>query len=321
MSKVKHPQNNSPLLSLEPSSKVPEPDYYNLPNTFVSQSSLKQFIKSPQSYHWQYVLGNDGWAGSAASNLGSLVHCMLLEPHLVEQQYYLHDEAYRPEPDKTMASNANKQWKATMCAYAVAAGQQLVTKELYSQADAMLQKLCEHELAMHYFITGLGLDSVHLKEQAVFWRNDCSDLPLKSKLDILLIDLAAGKAWVVDYKTTSACNSQEFGWSVKKYGYDIQAAFYQDAARSYLQDNYPGITFDIQVLFIPQNTKAPYQVLGVYELDADTLRKARATYERALQELEGCLHTGIWEQSNGIELLQLSKPLEGVFLPDTELIM
>ena len=304
----------------------PAENYYAL-HKFVSQSSLKTFLKSPHDYHWQYVLGNNGWAGSPAATLGSLVHCLILEPQLVDQQYFIYDEDQRPEPDKTMASNLNKAWKAALERGAQETGVTVVSQDVYAKADAMLQKLCNFPLASNYFFpdgeaTG---ELTVLTEQAIFWKNDCSDLALKSKLDRMVIDWQPGDkhgtCLVLDYKTTSAANTQEFGWSVKKYGYDIQAAFYEDAARSYLEVNYPGITFDIQVLFIPQRTTAPYPVLGVLELDQQTLQAARTKYERALQELEGCLHTGIWESSNGIETLYLSKPLEGIFLPDTELVL
>ena len=301
----------------------PAPDYYNLPNTWVSQSSLKCFIKSPLEYKHQFVDGHSSWTTTPNMALGSLVHCLLLEPLLVEQQYFVYDESQRPEPDKTMASNLNKAWKAALEGGARESGTTIVSQDVYAKGDAMLQVVCNNENAVEYFFPNDDYTHVYtdLTELPIFWKNDCSELALKSKLDKLLIDPASGKAIVVDYKTTSASNSQEFSWSVKKYGYDVQAAFYEDAARAYLELNYPGITFDITVLFIPQRTTAPYQVLGVLQLDQQTLRAARDRYERALQELEGCLHTGVWESNNGVETLYLSKPLEGVFLPDTELII
>ena len=296
----------------------PAPDYYSLPSTFVSQSSLKQFIKSPVEYKHCFVDGNNSWTTTPNMVLGSLTHALLLEPQLVDQQYFVYDEAQRPEPDKTMASNLNKAWKIYLERAAKEDGVTIVSQEVYAKADAMLQVICGHPLAAEQLFP---VDTASVTEQAIFWKNECSDLALKSKLDKLLIYPELGTATVVDYKTTSASNTQEFGWSVKKYGYDVQAAFYEDAARAYLELNYPGITFDITVLFIPQRTTAPYQVLGVLQLDQGTLSAARARYERALQELEGCLHTGVWESSTGIEMLYLSKPLEGVFLPDTELIL
>jgi hypothetical protein len=298
---------------------MPEPDYYQLPN-YVSQSSLKVFIRNPLDYKYQFVDGNAQWASTPNMALGILVHCLLLEPRLVDQQYVVFNEDERPEPDKTMASNLNKAWKASLERDAQESGTTVIGQELYNKADAMLQVACAHGEAMTWLVEGHPHLIQH-NELAIFWRNDCSELPLKSKLDRLLIDVDAAKAWVVDYKTTSASNAQEFGWSVKKYGYDIQAAFYEDAARDYLELNHPGITFDVTVLFIPQRTAPPYQVLGVLQLDRETLSRARAKYERALQELEGCLHTGIWEQQDGIQTLYLSKPLEGIFLPDTELIL
>lgn len=287
--------------------------YYELP--FVSQSTLKVFMRSKPEYKYAYVDGNRTQISTQQTSLGSLIHCMLLEPEKLGKTYATFDEAARPEPDKNFSSLKNKAWKKQCEEDAATHGIHLVTPAVWAQADAMLQVVCAHVLAVSFLYPD---DNWQIfREQDIVWQNELSELPLKSKLDIILVDPVNAECVVVDYKSTSASTLTEFGWSVKKYGYDIQDAFYQDAARYWLQEKYPGVDFVIQVLFIPQKSTAPYQVLGVVELDAVTVSNARSRYENALRELEGCLHTGIWEEDLGVQVLNLSgKPVE---LPELNL--
>lgn len=296
----------------------PDAEYYSLP--YVSQSSLKLFLRSPAEYQYQYVQKQGGGVSTGATSLGSLVHCMLLEPSEVDNRYVGYNENVRPEPEKTMASNLNKAWKASLVEKVREEGIILVQSSMLDVADTMTQIVCAHPLASGLLFPQEEGLVVHT-ELSILWRSEASELDLKSKVDRVVIDLAARTCTVLDYKTTSATNLVEFGWSVKKYGYDVQAAFYEDAVKSWLEETYPGIVFTITVLFIPQKSAPPYQVLGVCELDRETTRSAREKYEDALRELEGCYHTGVWDQGTTISVLQLSKPLDDIFLPDEELLL
>ena len=286
----------------------PEANYYTLP--LISQSSLKTFIHSPLDYKYQYVDGGNAQREPTANmSLGSLVHSMILEPQLTDSEFFVLRESERPDQKTGMTSNANKAWKALLVDSCATASKSLVTESMHAQASQMTQACCQHVLAASFLFTAFSVTNEWdvYTEQAIRWQHPESELALKSKLDRILVDPAKGECVVLDYKTTSSGNLKDFGWSVKKFGYDIQAAFYQDAVVSFLEELYPGITFDVRVLFIPQKSTIPYQVLGVVEIDELTLRQARSTYVKALQELEGCLHTGIWEEESKVTILQLSK--------------
>ncbi len=289
-------------------------EYRALP--YVSQSTLKCFIKSKLEYHYKYVLKEFGGFSTGNLALGSLIHCMILEPAELDKRYSQFDEASRPEPLKAMHSIANKAWKQNQLELAATHGITLVSPDMWAVADTMLQVVCNHQLASSYLFPDTDEWIVH-KELDILWQNEVSELPLKSKLDevLLKVEGTTGTCIVVDYKSTSAYSLVDFGYSIRKYGYDVQDAFYEDAVRYWLQEHYPGVDFSIQVLFIPQKSSPPYQVLGVVELDKATISKAKTTYENALRELEGCLHTGIWEEETGVQLLDLSK---GVSLPTME---
>lgn len=289
--------------------------YYSLP--YVSQSSLKTFMQSPVSYHYQHVLGlGRGGVKTAATNLGSIVHTMLLEPAEVDLRYQSYNEDKRPEADKSMASTKNKQWRASLIAAALDKNYQLVNSSTLDLADSMVQVVCAHQLASGTLWP--GDDWQRHVELSICWQHECSDLQLKSKLDVLLVKVDAekevGEFTIVDYKTTSSANLQEFGWSVKKYGYDVQAAFYMDAAYAWLEEQYPKVEFTGKILFIPQRTVVPFQVLGVVQLSYATEQAARVRYTKALQELEGCLHTNIWEESGSIQVLDLT-PVTALDMP------
>ena len=62
------------------------------------------------------------------------------------------------------------------------------------------------------------------KEKIVFWQCPDTNLPLKSKLDIVYKN-----STVYDIKTTSCATLNAFTKSADKYGYDRQAAFYLDS--------------------------------------------------------------------------------------------
>jgi hypothetical protein len=282
----------------------PEEDYYQLP--YVSQSSLKVFMQSPMDYKHSFVDNGPSGKGTSQMDLGSLVHTLLLEPETFGTSYMVYDEADRANPAMTMAATANVVWKGQLQAKARERGLSLIKKPLFDQAMAMVNAVKAHALASSYlFPTPLRSFSRIETELFIQWSLPESDVQLKSKLDKVLVDEANRVCVVLDYKTTSANNLKDFAWSVKKYGYDTQQAFYEDAVRFWLAQEYPDVSFTIQFYFIPQRVTVPYQVLGVISLHRADIDAARHAYIKALQELEGCLHTNVWQEEDVI-ILRLS---------------
>jgi hypothetical protein len=88
-----------------------------------------------------------------------------------------------------------------------------------------------------------------------------------------LTDYIAGRR-MIDLKTTDDASERAFSYSVKKYGYDIQAAMYLDGADA------NGIEID-EFVFVVQEKEAPYAV-AQYKLSEGTIEEARMKYRDAL---------------------------------------
>jgi hypothetical protein len=105
------------------------------------------------------------------------------------------------------------------------------------------------------------------KEVEVFWHDDVTGLPLKSKLDI---NYKNGQI-VSDLKTTSARTENAFRSSFKKFGYFRQAAYYLDSVQ--------GSRF----VFVGIQKKAPFKVFKV-ELTPEELDIGRNQYRKLLNK-------------------------------------
>lgn len=88
-----------------------------------------------------------------------------------------------------------------------------------------------------------------------------------------LPDYIAGRR-MIDLKTTDDASERSFAYSVRKYGYDIQAAMYLDGSEA------NGIEID-EFIFVVQEKDAPYAV-AQYKLSEETIEEARMKYRDAL---------------------------------------
>jgi len=92
---------------------------------------------------------------------------------------------------------------------------------------------------------------------------------------------------VVDLKSTDDASPQGVRRSIKKYGYDFQAAFYTDG----LFQSSGGVRHEFIFLFTEK--KAPY-LSAAYVLTPEDIQHARARYREALITYRECLKTDVW---------------------------
>lgn len=112
------------------------------------------------------------------------------------------------------------------------------------------------------------------KEQAIFWQDPVTQLPLKSKLDLQI-----RRRWVIDLKTTSVKSEKDFIDSCHQYEYDRQAAFYLDAVQ--------GRKFSL----IGIQKQEPFQIYN-YTPESGFLEAGRKRYRKLLDE---------WYRLGGLE--------------------
>ncbi len=123
-----------------------------------------------------------------------------------------------------------------------------------------------------------GLQSgFNLIEQSLFWTDPVTGLPCKCRPDGVIE--YNGMPLIVDLKSTSCKSVQQFYDTIIKYGYDRQAAWYEDG---YYQcfESVP------QFMFIAVQKVAPFDVwfihMGEFGERADIIREGRRKNRRLL---------------------------------------
>jgi hypothetical protein len=166
--------------------------------SYLSYSALKAFAKSPNHY-LQYVSGER--TESDAMKLGSLLHCMLLEPTEVDARFV-------QAPDVNLRTKAGKEEAA---AFAEAnAGKTVVKAEQWQLADTMRIAVQGHPLAFDLL---KGLPEHKLE-------GDIEGVPFVGYADCL-------GEFVVDVKTTRDASPQGFKREASNFDYHLQAAIYK----------------------------------------------------------------------------------------------
>ena len=116
------------------------------------------------------------------------------------------------------------------------------------------------------------------------WRDDASGLRCKGRIDCLAT--IAGRAAIVDIKTTTDARPDAFARSIATYGYHFQAAHYLAGMRA------NGVDV-VGFVVIAVESRAPHGV-AVYELDAEALEVGEERRRALLSTLAECRASGRW---------------------------
>jgi hypothetical protein len=120
-------------------------------------------------------------------------------------------------------------------------------------------------------------------ERAIFWWE--KDLLLKVKSDVLRypLDVSSDPKSIilVDYKTTVDCSVRGFTSSIRKYQYDLQAAWYK---RGYERAGFNVVDF----LFVAQEKKKPF-ASKVFKMNHDDMTAGWLKLEHLLGEYNAVL--------------------------------
>lgn len=196
----------------------------------VNKSTLWEMRKSP--LHYWHLTHDTPKEDTAAMKFGRAVHSRLLEPVEFSANY-----AVAPECDRR-----TKEGKA-IWAELMESGKEVISA---SDMDAILGMEKE-------FPTHLIRDAQ--TEVPLFWTDNETGVKCKGRLDAITED------YVIDYKTTTNAATDAFMREALRYGYDLQAAMYLEAARA---NGYHPKGF----IFIAQEKNAPYLVNVLHAGDA-----------------------------------------------------
>ena len=164
--------------------------YYGELNKYaLSSSSIKNLLQSPKKWRFSKMDGD-----SADLRVGKLLHAYILEPYKIDRFHFV--------STKTAAS---KEYQEASAIY-----DEVFTQDDKEKAERLVWAFNSNPQAME-LINGGRYEVPEIGEIGAF--------PFRAKADVLK-DFE-----LVDVKTTSG-GLENFKWSAKKYGYDVQAFIY-----------------------------------------------------------------------------------------------
>jgi len=249
--------------------KMSNKDYHNYPA--YSSSDIKKVASSTLA-HWK----NEVRKESAAFDLGSSVHSLILEPEL-------NSVVEGPE------TRRGKDWTA-MKEAADFAGKILLPKKEYQLAEQMAQAAM---FTPH--VAELVNDKKTIKEASYFVKDPVLGLDLKCRPDGLL----PHKNLMFDIKTCQDASPNGFAKAVRDYSYCVQASFYKFCME--LQ----GFTIDRFLFICIEKSSQPY-IVQVHELSNEYLNHSKKRMMDTLKiikeaDMTGDYSTG-WPEVNTIAL-------------------
>lgn len=292
---------------------------YHRQNGTVGHSGLVKLMRSPA--HYQEYVSNPP-TPTAAMAFGTAVHAAVLEPSLFEQRYVVRDDSVL---DGTLSSLDDMRAAATELGVkpgkmkkdelrdairaadtesrfvfrddALAnlyAGKEILADETMIAIRSIQLTIARHAGAKRLMTSGLA-------EMSAFWPDLETGISCKCRPDWLVQD---GKVidGIVDLKTCPDASADGFSRSIAAYGYDVQAAFYQDGIKAVTGRTMP-------FYFIAVEKDGPHAA-AVYRASDEVIEVGRAKYRGALQLLRWCLDTGRWPsyQPHGeIETIELPR--------------
>lgn len=231
----------------------------------LSRSVLWTFKTLPYNYWYKYLSGQyEESADTEALLIGKLVHTLVLEPHLFDEQYYVLPKINRTtKAGKTMFEEILLTQK----------GKTLIKKEQYDLAVSMKESVYNHELAP------LLLDDA-VKEKSLYWKDSRTGLLCKARPDIW------NNAGMGDLKTVQDASFRSFQSTAYKEGYFLQAAMIFEASKAL------GIACE-EFFFLCVEKKKPYLV-SVYRLDNEALQYGISLFHSLLGRFLECQKANKW---------------------------
>ncbi len=240
----------------------------------LSRSQLMDYLKSPLHFYHKHLSGEYKAYDSAAFYLGSMVHCLVLEPHLFDLQYY-------------QMPNCDRRTKAGKELYShalVDAGTRIiVTHDDIVLAQAMADAFNRHNLA-----PSLLADAEI--EQSIYFTHTPTGLQCKVRPDIWQGSI------VSDLKTTQDASYRAFQSSAFKYGYYLQAGMIDCALKSL------GQTLE-KFVFIAVEKDAPHAI-AIYILEEDAILYGAQQFYKLMDKINVNISMNNWPDY-GVQTLAL----------------
>jgi hypothetical protein len=247
---------------------------YHDDREFISSSGLKMMLNNPRKFHKEYVL-NEGIKGSSnpAFDFGSYVHCAILEPNLLDEEFAIFDGIQKR--GKTYEECVSKNEGKTIISRVQAANAQKLIDSFNEAKVVIGPQGHDKEVNVSSFYTG------GYAEQTCTAEIDGIKVKVRSDYRKVFDDFAS----INDIKTTGdnidTATAAERVCSI--YDYDLSAALYVDIFS--MVSNLP---HDFYFTFLSKKNGET----RMYKASEQMLEAGRKKYKKAIELLKEARETG-----------------------------
>jgi len=266
-----------------------QPDYAYRKAEGVSQSELKEVLRSPAHWLARYGPEAEPTFPTAAMIMGTALHCRVLEPELFDESFVdrsskdkeltvaelkaaLEDEgiefkktAKKPELEALLYPDGKPVDKRTSLA-----------GEDYQAVCGMADAIRAHEVAGTWFDP--NRKGYRKANEVSLYVDDLNGTKVKGRLDRL--EKTKNGWMILDLKTTDDASPQGFQKKAFNLGYDIQAAFYSDLVARVMGCPAESVEF----MFLAIERKRPH-CIGLYRASEQMITMGREKYLEGLSTL------------------------------------
>lgn len=239
--------------------------YFKIPG--INSHALIEMMRSPLHCWAKYVDPNapERDEQSQAMRLGSLVHCLALEPGIFTRDFFIADGINRRTKD------GKAEWAAV-----VESGLIPITNDDYVKASRISNSVTRHLIAGSLLTGGEAEKTIVVERDGL--------LPMKGRIDYL-----HPYAGVVELKTANDASKRAFSGAVWRYGYHLSASYYRMLAARHAGCE----EAEIRHTFVVVETKYPFAV-AVYTTPESLLEEGRKLWEEQLARFDECMRADHW---------------------------
>jgi hypothetical protein len=242
----------------------------------LSNSALSAFERSPAHYIYQRA---NPIKPTAAMNMGSLIHCLILEEDKLPLYFMILDENNKPVKGKDYRTKENKEWKDSHIEKAQKEDLILFTNEdlqtAYNVKEAVYNDPQARELI---WCAGVSYESGRE------WTTNKGRSKFKGKLDI------RHPMFLVDLKKTIDADPHEFHKVIFNRKYHRQGGTYLDGDA----DGHLDLANMKDFFFVAFEDEAPYGV-SVHRLKPDVALRGYREYQDLTEQLQICIDHKSWK--------------------------
>jgi hypothetical protein len=235
----------------------------------LSNSGIKQILKSPRKFrYWT----DTEKADSSDFRIGRALHNIVLEPERPRILLYDQTQTFQSKAGQAfLAANPD-----SIC----------LTADEYATVSGMAESI-----ASNHSVSRL-IASCPVREAEIYGQELTAFGPIKSKA---MVD-AMSSGLILDLKTTRD-DPGDFLWTGKRFGYDIQAAWYRHMAYTHVDGNMR------EFVFIVVEKNPPYEI-ALYQTKPETFEKGWEKCAEGIEAYGQCMSLNRWPARDTSVLLE-----------------